>query len=118
MLEALAAYRRAMIARDVKTLKTMVHPKYLDGAGTPSPSDDVDHDALLRTLDRTVGGVIQLRYAIFKPRVRFDAPDLAVVEARIEASYELAPGRWRRHADRNSFVLRRHKGRWLFVKGM
>lgn len=118
VLAALGAYRRAMIARDVRALKAMVHPRYMDDAGTPSRADDVDRATLVGRLDKTVGGLIQVRYAIFEPRVRFDAPDLAVVEARVEAAYEMAPGRWHRHADRNRFVLRRHLGKWLFVRGM
>lgn len=118
VLAALGAYRRALVARDVRALKAMVHPRYHDEAGTPSPADDVNYAALVAALDRTVGGLISVRYAIYGPRVRFDAPDLAVVEARIEASYEIAPGRVRRHADRNRFVLRRHQGKWLFVRGL
>jgi len=117
LLAALETYRKAMIARDARALVAMVHPRYADDAGTPSPADDIDRDAVVRQIKDRLKQVTAVRYRIERPSISWETPERASVDTQIEASYQLG-GRWLRHADRNRFVLQRHDGRWLFVRGM
>lgn len=102
---------------DVKALVRMVHPRYADDVGTPDPADDLDRAAVARALRQRLARVSEVRYRMERPAVRWEAPDRAVVDVAIEASYRMG-GRWMRHADGNRFVLQRHAGRWLFLRGM
>jgi hypothetical protein len=119
VLAALEAYRKGMVARDSRALVALVHPRYADDVGTPDPADDLDRAAVVKALRERLSKIGAVRYRIEQPSVTWDAPGRVHVDATIEARYQLKKGgKWISHTDRNRFVLARHKGRWLFLRGM
>jgi hypothetical protein len=62
-------YRRAVEARDARTLLSMASPRYFEDGGTPDGSDDYGLDGLQRLLTAWADEVNEVRYEIRYRRV-------------------------------------------------
>lgn len=122
VVATIEAYRQAMLRRDASAIAKLVHPAYHDDAGTAAPHDDIDRKQLLRILRSHLQSLKEVAYNIVYRKMSWNKPTQAEVDATISAIYELSlPGggtRVVRHKDDNRFVLKRQRGRWLFLRGM
>lgn len=65
-------YRRAVEAKDARTLLTLASPDYYEDAGTPQGEDDYGFDGLQRLLTAWVDDVREVRYEMRYRRITVD----------------------------------------------
>jgi len=115
----LETYRQAMEARDAQAVLALVAPRYLDNAGTPDPSDDVDRDGLAAQLGE-LAKVTSLRLELTLRRVDVKG-DQATAEVYFDQWYKVTTpnGPVPRHdSDVHRMALRKLAGVWKFESGL
>jgi hypothetical protein len=115
----LETYRQAMEAGDAKAVLALVSPRYLDSAGTPDPSDDVDLAGLSAQLAE-LSKVTSLRLQVTLRRVEVKG-EQAEAEVYFDQWYKVttAAGPIPRHdADVHRMALRKLAGTWKFESGL
>ena len=120
ILEVCEKYRRAMEEKDAPTLLALAHPNYYEDSGTPKGDDDYGYDGLKDVLQKRLGAVKTLRYAIEYRRVEVSGHH-AKVDIRYDASFQLATemgDRWERKQNDKRIEMQNDGGRWLIVAGM
>jgi len=109
IVEYVEDYRRAVEARDVRTLLSMASDRYYDDAGTPVGSDDVDYDSLTEKLGVWAERLLDCRYEIRYRAVEFGEDQRVRVTYRYTGSFRIleADGeeRWQRRVGDNELVL-------------
>ena len=122
IIKILEKYRYAMIKRDMGTLMAMAHPHYYEHGGTHLGKDDYGYKGLLGVIRKRITQVQTVRYSIKYRRLRWLSKTQVSVEIYIDASFQMKmsdkESKWTRYSDYNKIVLTRHKGRWLFLRGM
>ena len=120
ILKTVELYRQALENRDPAAVLALVQPTYLDNAGTPEGSDDVDFEGLKRVLSTRFKRAKQIRYRIEYQAVRVLGRE-AEIDAYVDATFvyepDTGPPRWRRLSDYNRFRLLKD-GQWRFVSGL
>ena len=109
-------YRSALEARDANQLVALASPRYRDDQGTPSADDDVDHDALRKSLTRMLRGVQSIRYEIRYRRITRE-------HGRIHVDYTygatfVTNGTPHSRLDDAQLVLELHQDSFLILSGM
>lgn len=90
VLEIAERYRRAVEARDVRTLLALASPNYYEDAGTPQGDDDYGYEGLRRLLSVWSEEVLSVRYEIRYRNVVFeDNGHRAAIEYTYTGSYTL-----------------------------
>ncbi len=121
LLKVVETYRQAVENRDAGGVMALVHPTYLDNAGTPEGSDDVDFEALKKLLATRFRRASKIRYHIEPQTVRVLGRD-AEVDCYVDATFvyepESGPARWRRLTDYDRFRLIKDGGEWRFISGL
>ncbi|MGB0680854.1 MAG: hypothetical protein ACPGUV_14480 [Polyangiales bacterium] len=105
-------YRKAVEARDVVVLLSLVSPRYYDDNGTPSAEDDMDFGKLREQLLAWQQTVEDVRYEIRYRRIQFQQ-DKVLVDYTYTGSFKLKvtdASRWARRLADNRLVLRRAPG--------
>lgn len=118
-------YRRAVEAKDARTLLTLASPEYYEDAGTPRGEDDYGFDGLQRLLTAWVDDVREVRYEMRYRRITADPehPNRLLVDYTYSSSYTLrrpeslvseAPARSALHIDpvRNTASVRQDDEVW------
>lgn len=84
-------YRRAVEAKDARTLLTLASPEYYEDAGTPRGEDDYGFEGLQRLLTAWVDDVREVRYEIRYRRIAVDPdhPNRVLVDFTYSSSYTL-----------------------------
>lgn len=84
-------YRRAVEAKDARTLLTLASPDYYEDAGTPQGEDDYGFDGLQRLLTVWVDDVREVRYEMRYRRITVDPerPNRLLVDYTFSSSYTL-----------------------------
>ena len=84
-------YRRAVEAKDARTLLTLASPDYYEDAGTPRGEDDYGFEGLQRLLTAWVDDVREVRYEIRYRRISVDPdrPNRIYVDYTYSSSYTL-----------------------------
>lgn len=84
-------YRRAVEAKDARTLLTLASPQYYEDAGTPRGEDDYGFDGLQRLLTVWVDDVREIRYEMRYRRIVVDPerPSRLFVDYTYSSSYTL-----------------------------
>lgn len=84
-------YRRAVEARDTRTLLSLASPRYFEDGGTPAGDDDYGYEGLRRLLDVWREEVKQVRYEIRYRRITVDPqdPNRVHVDYTYSGSYTL-----------------------------
>jgi len=121
ILRVMEKYRLAVMRGDAAAVLALVHPTYLDNAGTPGGSDDIDFAGLkklLRTRYRNTDKIhLRIEYLAVRTRGR-----QAQVDTWVDATFVyMKPGmkpRWQRHTDANRFRLINDNGSWRFISGL
>ncbi|MCD6498412.1 MAG: hypothetical protein J7M25_08970 [Deltaproteobacteria bacterium] len=115
-------YRRAMIRKQPGALMAMAHPNYFEHSGTPKGKDDYGYKGLLLVLRKRLHQLQSIRYSIKYRKIHWLSPIQVQIEIYVDASFQLAlpsgSSKWSRYTDYNEIVLAKHKGRWLFLRGM
>lgn len=109
-------YRRSMLDSDPDQMLRIVSPRYLDDSGTPDPSDDVDHEALERSLRNDLPLVHVHRLDLDEVQIVSEASPI-VVRIRYTAVSEL-DGRVVTHSDETELVVERRGNELLVVSGL
>ena len=109
-------YRRAVVAKDVPLLLSLVSPRYHDAGGMPDGGDVVDRAGFQEYLKQHFSNVEQIEYAIHYRQIVHKGATIHV-ECTIDGMYMLA-GATRRHHDENTIVLERTRGGFLILSGM
>jgi hypothetical protein len=121
LLKVVETYRQAVESRDAGGVLALVHPTYLDNAGTPEGFDDVDFEGLKKLLNSRFKRAQKIRYHIEPQAVRVLGRD-AEVDAYVDATFvyepEAGPSRWRRLTDYDRFKLIKDGGEWRFISGL
>lgn len=112
VVEFMERYRRAVEARDVRTILALTSPMYLDDNGTPPGGDDLDYDGLRERFEAWAERVIDVRYDIRYRRVRY-LDERIMVEFRLAASFRLrtpdGDERWFRRLGDHAVTLIRQR---------
>lgn len=84
-------YRRAVEAKDARTLLSLASPNYYEDAGTPRGEDDYGFDGLQRLLTAWVDDVREVRYEMRYRRIQADPehPNRLLVDYTYSSSYTL-----------------------------
>ncbi|MEZ4474560.1 MAG: hypothetical protein R3F60_27995 [bacterium] len=114
-------YRVALVQRDADALRAMVSRGYFEnGSTTSDPSDDYNHDGLMKVLDDLKSEVKAVRYDIqIKDIAVYDQQ--ATVDFEYESQYLIGVGdqdRWSNKSDKNRLTFRKEKDGWRIVSGM
>jgi len=122
IIEAIEAYRRRMVERNVDGLLVLAAPTYFEDSGTPRSDDDYGYEGLKQVLQSRLKRVKSLRYGIEYRNVRVQGQE-AEVEVFVDGSFELSAesgDRYRRVNDYHRFKLEHdtQDDRWKFVSGM
>jgi hypothetical protein len=122
IIEVLEQYRQAMVQRDAGTLMAMAHPHYYEHSGTPKGDDDYGYKGLMKVIKRRMNQLHAVRYNIKYSKIHWINPKQVEVEIYIDASFQIETpeggDKWSRYTGHNKVVLTKHKGRWLFLRGM
>ena len=84
-------YRRAVEAKDARTLLALASPDYYEDAGTPRGEDDYGFDGLQRLLTAWVDDVREVRYEMRYRRITVDPerPNRLLVDYTYSSSFTL-----------------------------
>jgi hypothetical protein len=113
-------YRAALEKRDAAGVMALVAPGYYDTAGTPDPSDDLDHARLKASLEQELQKTDDLKVDFTVRRIEVKGDD-AQVEIFFDAFYRVktpvvsVP---RRDSDVQRLRLKRIQGQWLLTGGL
>ncbi len=122
VIEVVERYRRAMINKDAGTLMALAHPAYFEHSGTPKGEDDYGYKGLLLVIRKRLAQLETVRYRIKYRKIHWVSPKQVELEIYVDASFQLKTpeggSKWSRYTDYNKVVLAKHKGRWLFLRGM
>jgi hypothetical protein len=121
ILRVVEMYRRAVVTADAAAILALVHPTYLDNAGTPQGKDDIDYEALKELLKTQFKSTDKIRMRIEYLAVEVRGRQ-AEVDTWIDATFVYknpkAQPRWRRLTDANRYRLIRDKDTWRFISGL
>jgi ketosteroid isomerase-like protein len=113
-------YQAAAEARDAAAVLALVSPAYLDDAGTPDPSDDLDYGLLAKALPVDLARVSGVRMQLQIRDIRVEG-DRAQVYVRYDARYRVATRAGevaKAQADVSRLVMVRERGAWKIVSGL
>jgi ketosteroid isomerase-like protein len=116
----LEAYVNALNARDPAGVLAHVAPDYLDGAGTPEATDDLDRAQLERAIVEDLGRVDSTKLAVTLRKIEVQG-DTAFAEVfydsyyRVRTESRVVP---RRDSDVHRIQLRRVDGEWKITSGL
>jgi hypothetical protein len=120
IIEICEKYRRAMEEKDAPTLLALAHPNYYEDSGTPKGDDDYGYEGLKEVLNRRLGALKTLRYAIEYRKVEV-AGHHANIDIRYDASFQIATemgDRWERKQNDKRIQMENDGNRWLIIAGM
>lgn len=116
----LRAYAVALQTKDAAAVLALVAPDYYDGAGTPSPEDDLDRAGLERSLASDLGQVDSLKVEIGVKRIEVSG-DRAQAQLfydgyfRVKTPSGAVP---KRQSDLHQMELRKVGSAWLITSGL
>jgi ketosteroid isomerase-like protein len=114
------AYRQAVERLDAPAILAMASPDYLDTAGTPDLSDDVNYAGLAKRLEDLKDlQEVRLQFTLRRIEVRGDG---AICDVFFDQYYRVKTPSGttvpRRDTDIHRLALKRVKGKWLFTSGL
>jgi ketosteroid isomerase-like protein len=114
------AYVNALNARDAERVLAHVAPDYLDDAGTPEATDDLDRAQLERAIVEDLGRVDSSKLALTLRKIEVEG-DTAFAEVFYDSYYRVRTETGmvpRRDSDVNRIRLRRVEGEWKISSGL
>ena len=121
IVDVVAAYKRALEARDVPGIMKLVSPSFFETSGTPEGSDDYDYAGLEARLKAWAEKTQAVRADIGMKSITIEG-DRAKAQYFYELNFQLErpnePAIWKREADTNQITLKREEGAWRIVAGI
>ncbi len=118
--DVVAAYVKALNARDADGVLALVAPDYFDDAGTADPADDLDRGLLERSLRQDLGRVDSERLAVTIRKIETQ-DGTGFAEIFYDNSYRVQTPNGpvaRRDADVQRLRFKQEGGKWLIVAGL
>ncbi len=121
VIDVLLQYRRAMVKKDVGTLKRLISERYYDnGATTDTTADDYGSDQLADLFELMAQSTDQIKYDVLLKRVEIK-DRVAWVDYEYRYSYQYKVGEsptWDAGLDVNRLELEDEDGEWKIVSGL
>lgn len=121
IVDVIAAYKKALEARDVDAIMALVSPGFFETSGTPEGSDDYDRAGLERKLTDWFSHVRALKADIRVKSIDV-TDDKASARYFFEFNYQIAPPGelpvWKREADTAEMRFVLEDGAWKVVAGL
>ena len=114
------AYVNALNARDPDRVLAHVAPDYLDDAGTPEATDDLDRPQLERAIVEDLGRVDSSKLALTLRKIEVEG-DTGFAEVFYDSYYRVRTAGGvvpRRDSDVHRIRLRRVEGDWKITSGL
>ncbi len=118
VLAVLDGYKTAMNERNAAALGALIHPDYGEPGEKVSADYATGRSDFVRRAEGMFRGLKSISVAMKDPKVVFKGENEAVVDVFVSTVFTLKSGRPQRLSNTTRFVLRRSKGRWLFVSGL
>jgi hypothetical protein len=116
----LRAYAVALQTKDAAAVLALVAPDYFDGAGTPTPDDDLDRAGLERALAADLGKVDSLKLEIGVKRIEVNG-DRAQAQLFYDGYFRVmtpAGAVPKRQSDLHQMQLRKIGAEWKITSGL
>lgn len=121
VIDVLMQYRRAMIRKDVGTLRRLVSERYYDNAATTDTTrDDYSAEQLPELFEMFVQSTEQIKYDVKVKRVQVTDRN-AYVDYEFKYAYRYKVGEsptWDAGLDVNRLQLESENGEWKIVSGL
>lgn len=122
VIDVLVQYRRAIVRKDVGTLRRLISERYYDnGATTDTTRDDYANDQLPAVFELMAQHTDQIKYDVTVKNVEIKER-AAFVDYEFEYAYEYtigeAPPSWDAGLDVNRLELEAENGEWKIVSGL
>ena len=121
VLDVLVQYRRALMRKDIGSLRRLIAEDYYENAGTTATtSDDYGASELPEVFELLSQHAEEIRYAVNVKSVEVEG-DQAVVDYEYEYAYRYRVGdqeTWDAGVDVNRLELMTRDGEWKIVSGL
>lgn len=121
VLDVLAQYRKAVVAKDFGTLKRLVSEDYYDNGGTTDTTeDDYGWEKLSEVFELMANHAEEIKYKVVVKDLKYENERAMVTyEYEYAYKYDLGPKpSWDAGVEVNQVEMIKHKDRWRITSGL